>query len=92
MNTANVSRLSNINRNIYASAKMTGKKENYYLDFCCQNKTDYFITVQHRHETLPHAGLLNSDTLCMRGCVCVMTTMLPIDLEANHRVSKHPKT
>ncbi len=22
--------------------------------------------------------------------LCVVTTMLPIDLEANHRVSKHP--
>lgn len=34
--------------------------------------------------------LLNSDALCMRCCVCVVTTTLPIDLEANHRVSKHP--
>ncbi len=28
--------------------------------------------------------------MCVCVCVCVVTTMLPIDLEANHRVSKHP--
>lgn len=81
---------SNINRDRYAAAKETHQKKLnslFFLDSCCQNKTDYFITVEHRHE-----GFLKYGTFKFR---CIMyerplTTMLTIDLEANHRVSKHP--
>lgn len=101
MNTADRDRLS---ASTYSSQVLIETAN--LLFFCCLNsavKTRLIISLQCGGDmkAFSNTALSNCHALCMRGSVCVhalcvcvcvrvATTMLLIDLEANHRVSKHP--
>lgn len=74
MNTANVERLSvgtYPSQTLIGRARRVAKKANvlFWSNFCCQNKTDCFITVQRQRKGFLKCGLLNLNALFMRGYV-----------------------
>lgn len=99
MNTADGDRLS---AGTYSAQVLIETANLLFFFFGCLNsavKTRLIISLQCGGDmkAFSNTGLSNCDALCMRGCACVHalcmcapTTMLLIDLEANHRVSKHP--
>lgn len=49
MNTANGGRLS-VSTDCSQILIAIARRAPFWLEFCCQTKTDYIIIVQHRHE------------------------------------------